>query len=452
MLGGIFLMDNGTSLKKDIGLIVATALVTGNMMGSGIFMLPATLASKSGPGAVILAWLLTGIGSILIALSFGRLGSAFPKSGGPYEYSKTAFGDFMGFINAWLYWNGSWIGNAAVVVAVTTYTGALFPAVSQNPLYSLLYSSAILWIFTIINILGVKRAGSIQTSITVFEIILFLGFIIVAAMNFKPENVAVLFPEGYGLSTVTPAATATLWAFVGLESASITAEEIRNPQRNVKLSTILGICIAMVMYLLISFTAMGAMPREQLALSTSPIIDIFQMSVGSKLLSVIKVGAFVSIIGTTIGWLLSTARVAYAAGVDKTFPPIFGKVHPRFKTPYVALIIGSVLVNLLLILNYSQSKTLLEAFNFIILLATLSFLPVYAFTVAADIILLVKVKGKFTFFKFVKTAFIPLVALAYAMWTVYGSGAEAVMYGFLLLLSGVPFYVYMKHRNGEVKN
>jgi amino acid transporter len=152
-------MEKNTHLKKELGLVIATALVVGNMMGSGIFMLPATLATKAGPGSTILAWLLTGIGSIFLALSFANLGSKIPKTGGPYEYSKLAFGDFMGFLNAWLYWNGSWIGNAAIITAVASYTGNLIPVVANNHLIAFLYTSGILWIFTIINIMGVKKAG-----------------------------------------------------------------------------------------------------------------------------------------------------------------------------------------------------------------------------------------------------------------------------------------------------
>lgn len=445
-------MNKDSSLKKEIGLVIATALVTGNMMGSGIFMLPATLASKAGPGAIILAWLITGIGSILLALSFGRLGSAYPRSGGPYEYSKLAFGEFGGFMNAWLYWNGSWIGNAAVIVAVTTYTGAIFPQVAQNPLMALIYSSVVLWIFTFINILGVKKAGELQTVITIFEIILFLVFIVVAAINFDVKNITPLFPADYGMNTLTPAATATLWAFIGLETASITAGEIKNPERNVRLSTILGIAIAMVLYMAISFFAIGAVPREELANSSSPIVDIFSKFVGGNITKVIMIGAVVSILGTTVGWLLSTARVAFAAGQDKIFPAIFGKVHPKYNTPHVSLIVGSVLVNLLLIFNYSQSKTLLEAFKFIILLATLSFLPVYAFTAASDILLMFKKEKKVTARNFIKIALLPSIAFIYAIWTVYGSGAETVLYGFILLLLGVPFYVYMKIKNNFVEN
>jgi len=209
----------------------------------------------------------------------------------------------------------------------------------------------------------------------------------------------------------------------------------------------LGILIAMVMYLAISFFAMGAVSREELANSSSPIVDIFAKFVGGNISKVIMVGAVVSILGTTIGWLLSTARVAYAAGQDKMFPQIFGKVHPKYNTPYASLIISSVLVNLLLIFNYSQSKTLLEAFKFIILLATLSFLPVYAFTAASDILLMFKKQTQVTLKNVIKIILLPTLAFIYSIWAVYGAGAEAVMYGFLLMLLGIPFYVYMKIKN-----
>lgn len=444
-------MEKEASLKKDMGLIVAIALVTGNMIGSGIFMLPATLASVAGPGATLLAWLITGAGSILLALSFGRLGSAIPKTGGPYEYSKLAFGDFIGFMNAWLYWNGSWIGNAAVIVAVTSYMGALFPSITNNHLYALLFSSAVLWIFTIVNIVGVKRAGGLQTVITIMKLLLFLVFIVIAAFNFDSNNLRPLFPEGKGIGTLSIAATSTLWAFVGLESASVTAGEIKNPEKNVKLSTIFGICIALAMYVGISLVSMGAMPQEKLAQSQSPIVDIFSMFVGSGIAKVIMVGAVLSIIGTTIGWLLSTARVAYAAGKDGVFPAIFGKVHPRFGTPHIALIIGAVLVNILLFLNYAGSKSMVSAFTFIGLLATLSFLPVYAFTAASEVILLVKKDQRFNAWRMIKSSIVPLLGFAYAIWTVYGSGAETVMYGFLLFLLGIPCYVYMKLKNSGQK-
>ena len=124
------------SLKKEISLFMATMLVCGNMIGSGVFMLPSTLAQVSGPGATIIAWIITTIGSILIAISFANLGTKYPSTGGAYQYTKEAFGDFAGFLSAWLYWNGSWIGNAAIIVAITSYASAVFPSLN-NSLFSI---------------------------------------------------------------------------------------------------------------------------------------------------------------------------------------------------------------------------------------------------------------------------------------------------------------------------
>lgn len=447
-------MEKHTQLKKELGLVIATALVVGNMVGSGIFMLPATLAASSGPGSTMLAWLFTGVGSIFLALSFANLGSKIPKTGGPYQYSKLAFGDFMGFMNAWLYWNASWIGNAAIITSVASYTGKLFPIISNNRLAAFLYTSAILWIFTLVNILGVKKAGIAQTATTVFKVVLFIFFVIITAYHFNPSYIQPMFPVGKGTETIPAAAAATLWAFTGFETASVTAGEIKNPERNVKLSTILGMAISIIIYMAISFFAMGAMPQEELAKSSSPIVDILAQYLGNGITNIILIFCIVGIIGTTIGWILATARMSYAAGKDKVFPEAFAKIHPKYNTPYVSLIISAVLVNLLLFMNYS--KSLLSAFNFIILLATLAYLPVYASAAGAEILLLVKCEGKLSIWKFIKASIVPLIGFVYAVWAIYGAGAEVVMYGFLLILFGVPFYLYVRMKDSakikEIRN
>lgn len=185
---------------------------------------------------------------------------------------------------------------------------------------------------------------------------------------------------------------------------------------------------------------MGAMGNSKLAASTYPIADIFTSILGKGVSGVITIGAVISILGTTVGWILATARMSYAAGKDRVFPEFFAKVHPKYNTPYVSLIISAVLANLLIFMNYT--KSLSAAFNFIILLATLSYLPMYASTAAAEIYLLTKTDGSFSLFEFIKTSLVPLLGFAYAAWAIYGSGAEVVMYGFMLMLLGVPFYLY----------
>ena len=436
-------MEN-KNLKKDMGLFMATMLVCGNMIGSGVFMLPATLAEVSGPLATILAWILTTIGSVLVAISFANLGSKFPETGGAYQYVKEAFGEFAGFLSAWLYWNGSWIGNTAILVTLTSYSAAIFPFLN-HPIYSIIYSSAILWTVTILNIVGVKQAGKIQSLTTVFKIVFFALFIIVAFLNFDKNNLIPLLPENKGLETISLAATTTLWAFIGLESATVAAGEIKDPEKNVKRSTIYGLVISAVIYLAISIASMGAMPNEVLAKSTAPLTDILTKALGSSVGIVISAIVVVSILGTTIGWILATARVSYAAGQDGVFPKIFGKVSSKYNTPVYSLVISSALVNILLITNYQRS--MVSAFAFITILATLSYLPVYLLSVSAEIMIMFRTEKKISIRMFVAKSILPLLAFIYTVWTIYGSGAEIVMWGFILMLLGVPFYIYNYHKN-----
>ncbi len=431
-------------MKKEISLFMATMLVCGNMIGSGIFMLPATLAEVSGPFATIIAWVITTIGSVLIAISFANLGSKYPTTGGAYQYTKEAFGEFAGFLSAWLYWNGSWIGNAAIIVALASYSTAIIPALN-NPIISIIYTSAILWIFTFINIVGVKKAGKIQSFVTVFKIAFFALFIIVAFLHFDSSNILPMIPENKGIGTIPLAATSTLWAFLGLESAAVTAGEIRNPEKNIRKSTIYGMLISSIIYILISVASMGVMSNSELALSSAPLTDILTKILGHGIGKPLAIAVVVCILGTTIGWLLSTARVSFAAGEDGVFPKTFGKLHPKYGTPSNSLIIGSVLVNILLIMNYQ--KSMVSTFTFITILATLSFLPVYLLTAAAEMMLIFKDEKEVTVKLFIKKSIIPLLAFTYALWTIYGSGAEIVMWGFILMLLGVPFYIYNHHKN-----
>ncbi|WP_294371266.1 APC family permease [uncultured Clostridium sp.] len=431
-------------LKKEMSLFMATMLVCGNMIGSGVFMLPATLAQVAGPMSTIIAWIFTTIGSILIAVSFANLGSKYPSTGGAYQYTKEAFGEFAGFLSAWLYWNGSWIGNAAIIVAIASYAGAVIPALN-NPLVSIIFTSGILWSVTILNIIGVKHAGKIQSFVTVFKIGFFALFIIAAFLNFDSSNLTPFNPEGKDLSTVSLAATSTLWAFVGLESSTVTAGELKNPEKNVKKSTIYGLLIAAIIYILISVGSMGAMSNNELAISSAPLTDILTKSLGTGIGKFLTIAVVICILGTTIGWILSTARVSFAAGEDGVFPKFFGKLHPKYGTPVNSLIIGSVLVNILLLMNYQ--KGMVSAFTFITILATLSFLPVYLLTVAAEMMLIFKNEKNFTLGYFLKKSIIPLTAFAYTIWTIYGSGAETVMWGFILMLIGIPFYIYNHHKN-----
>ena len=441
-------MEQNAESKKQIGIFVATALVIGNMMGAGIFMIPTQLAQVGGPGSSILAWIITGLGSIVLATTFANLGAKMPNSGGIVNYSKDAFGDFMGFMTGWLYWNGSWIGNATLFIVIMSYVGQVITIISQNTIIGFLFCSILLWIFTYINIRGAKFAGKVGSVITVFKIVLFVFFMIIAAINFNVENFIPLFPTDKGIKTIPLTSAITLWAFIGLETASVASGDIKDPEKNVKKSTILGIAISAILYLGISSLSIGAMSQHDLAQSGAPLTDIIKNFLGSNAISYLNIAIGLCICGTALGWLLSTARVAHAAGELGVFPKVFSKQHSKYDTPYIALIIGAILVNLIFLLNFIQGLS--SIYNFIVLLSTLSYLPIYAWASIAEIILTIKDKKNITIINFIKFSFRSLIGFLFAIWTIYAAGSEVVLYGFILIMIGVPFYAYIKLKN--IKN
>lgn len=436
-------------LKRELGLAAATAVVVGNMIGSGIFMAPQGLAAGSNPKASILAWVITAVGSMLLALSFAKLGAAFPETGGPIVYTRKAFGEFAAFLIAWIYWIGAWVGNAAIITAFMNYLTYFFPVFNESRILAFLMSSFILWALTLVNIKGVKEAGIVGIITTILKILPLFAFIIIAGIHFNPGFLnTVSAPAVSGMSTVSAAVAITLWAFIGIECATIPAGEIKDPERNIRKSTIYGTLVTALIYILVSVFAMGGMDQGILAKSNAPLADIIDSVTGGSWGGMfIALGAVISTLGATSGWILVTARSAYAAAEDGLFPGIFGKVHKKFRTPHASLIISAIVANILLIMNYVSS--LADAFNFMLLLATLSFLPAYSFAAVAEIVLLRKKTGKFNLWNFIKNSFLALLGFAYSIYAIYGTGSQVVMYGFILLLAGIPFYVYKKIQDQE---
>lgn len=432
-----------TKSKKEIGLIVAIALVFSNIIGAGIFVIPSQLAQIAGAGSSILAWVLTGLGAIILSFTFANLGSKMPINGGVVEYSRKSLGNFTGFMTAWLYWNGCWIGNATLLIVILKYLNGAFPFMAKNPLIGFLVCSFIIWLFTYINIRGAKSAGVVGTILVLLKLIILILFIIISSRIFNIQNISPIFPTRGGLSSIPMAAAITFWAFEGIESATIASGEIKNPERNVKLSTIIALIVALVFYLAITILSMGAMPRHILANSLDPLSEIMGYVLGSKWIVVINIGIALSICGSSVLWLLSTGRAAYAAGKEKLFPEFFAKLHPKYQTPYISLIIGSILINLLLLLNFF--KGLNGAYNFIVLLSTLSYLPVYAVSTIAEILLVIDFKNK-SFRKKILLLIRPSIGFIFCILAIYASGATTVLYGFILIMCGIPVYAYMKKK------
>ena len=227
-------------LKRSIGLWMATALVVGNMVGSGIFTLPAVLSGEAGPASIV-ALAFTGVGAMLLALVFANLGRAYPKTGGPYHYARRAFGDFVGFQTAWAYWIAAWVGNAAIAVAFAGYLGVFWGDVNTKHWVAALAAVAAVWFFTLVNIVGARETGWAQVVTTVLKFVPLAVIGIVGLFYIKSGNFTPFTPVKGGFDWhINAAATLALWAFIGLESATVPAEEVKDPERTIPRATMLG--------------------------------------------------------------------------------------------------------------------------------------------------------------------------------------------------------------------
>lgn len=430
-------------LKREIGLWSATAIIVGQMIGTGIYMLPQGFAQLSNPKAAFIGLCITGLGTIFLAISFARLGERSPVTGSAIAYTKEAFGDLPAFIVGWSYWCGCWIANGAIIVGGISYAGYFLPILAEEPLSQIILSVIVIWIYTAINYLGVKTAGNLNLILTLAKLVPLVLFIAIAAFHINPENYStVSSPELSGFSSLPIAVAFALWSFIGFEGASVNAGEVKDAA-TVKKATLIGTVFVILIYLVLIVLAAGNMPQDKLAASASPFSDIIQQATGGYWAGgLISLGVVVSAFGCIGAWIMSGARVAYSLGEQGLFPKKFARIHPRYRTPDFALVLNGFLMTGVMFLSYFNTSV--SIYNFLVLLAVMSFLVFYAFGAAADLMLSIQFSKPVRVLGFIKKGAVSLIAFYYSVYTVYGSGAEYVMYGFLLILIGLPFFIYVK--------
>ena len=442
-------------LKREMGLWTATAMVIGNMIGSGVFLLPALLAGVAiayGSG-ILLAWVVTGAGAMLLAAVFATMGRAYPKTGGPYVYARRAFGDFIGFWTAWGYWIAAWVGNAAIAVAFVGFTTIVWPGLDNSLLAKAALAVAAIWLCTSVNVLGVREGGRVQLVTTILKfvplaLIGVIGMFYLKADHFTPFLVAT---GGFGrhaltlLEGVTAAIGLTLWAFIGLESATVPAEEVKDPERTIPRATYLGTAVTALVYVAATIAVMGIVPLATLQNSAAPFATAATEIFGGGWGKTVAVIGMIATFGCLNGWTLLTARVSLAAAQDGLFPKPFARLSGTRRTPIFGLVASAVLVTGLIFMNYT--KSLVDQFGFMILLATLTTVVPYAFAAAAQIALFVKEPERFTGRKFGRNIVIAVLGFGYSIWAMYATGSESIAKGYLLLMFGIPIYLYMRWHN-----
>jgi APA family basic amino acid/polyamine antiporter len=414
---------------------MATALVVGSMIGSGVFLLPATLAPYG--AASLIGWGIALCGALLLAATFAKLAVHWPCTGGPYAYVRRSFGDAAGFGIAWSYWISIWSGMAAIAVAFAGSVGAIFPALTATPMRAAACALVALWTCTIVNLAGLRQAGRLQVLVTTLKLLPLLLFGIVALWFVDAGRYVPFNPSGKTVPQVAQVTVIlTMWALCGLEVATVPAGATRDAVRTIPRATMLGTLLAGVATILACTVVIGLVPLDVLKDSGAPMAEAAGRVWGPGAALGIAILAAVSTFGAINGWMLVCAQVSLAAAGDGLFPRAFARVQGN-GTPAFGIIVGSVLATVLVIASYSRS--LVELFTFILLISTSAILLPYAASSAAWMRSGGGHGGRV----------VALLALLYSIYALLGAGAEALAWGAVLLLAGLPVYVWMRRSAGR---
>ncbi|MFD7663993.1 amino acid permease [Streptomyces sp. NPDC059788] len=427
---------------RRFGLGTATCLVMGNIIGGGIFLLPASVA-PFGTVSLVAFGVLT-VGAIALALVFGRLAERHPDTGGPYVYAREAFGDFAGFLSAWSYWTMTWVSNAALAVAAVGYVHVLFPGHDSKGM-DLLVALIALWLPALSNFAGTRYVGAVQLVSTVLKFVPLLFIAVVGLFFFDPDKLG-SFNEGGGsaIGGMSAAAAILLYSYVGVESAAMSAGEVRDPERNVGRATVLGTIGAAVVYLLGTVSVFGTVAHDKLVDSKAPFSDAVNAMFGGQWGgTVIAIAAVVSIIGALNGWTLMSAQSPYAAAKDGLFPAAFLK--KRRGVPTFGVLAASVLATALTVINYLIGAG--GVFEILVLITTFSATVPYLLAAGAQIyFLLTGRRDQVHPGRFARDLVLALVAFGFTFWLVAGAGYAAIYQGVLFLFAGILVYACMSAR------
>ncbi|MFF8267934.1 amino acid permease [Streptomyces sp. NPDC016562] len=439
------------------GLPVATCLVMGNIVGGGIFLLPASVAPFGTISLVAFAVLT--VGAIALALVFGRLAHRHPQTGGPYVYARAAFGDFAGFLAAWSYWITTWVSNAALAVAAVGYLSVFFPAIGRHTWSTCLAALAVQWLPALANLAGTRYVGAVQLVSTVLKFAPLLLVAVGGIFFFDPANLGPFQATGQsGAGAVSASAAILLFSYLGVESAAVSAGEVRDPARNVGRATILGTAGAATVYLLGTLAVFGLVPHEKLVSSQAPFSDAVNAMFstgggtgGSWGGTLVACAAVISMVGALNGWTLLSAQTPYAAARDGLFPKVFAT--KRRGVPVAGVIVTVVLASALTVYNSAfpgEGGGSQGLFEILVLVTTFTATVPYLLSTAAQIYFLASGRSeRVDRGRLVRDTLLASLAFAFSMWLVAGSGYAAVYQGVLFLFAGVLGYAVMagkKHR------
>ncbi len=421
---------------RKMSLTQATMLVAGNMIGTGLFLLPVNLAQVG--GIAVFGWVIATVGVAALGLVFAKLGELNPQQGGPYAYARDFLGPYAGFQTNYVYWFGNWIGNIAIAVAAVGYLAELIPGISGPPA-SVFATAVVIWLLTFANILGPRVVGALETWTMALALIPIMAIALLGWFWFDSET----FLTGWNVTgesnmhAISRAASMALWAYMGIESAAVSAGVIENPKRNIPLATLIGLSLAAVVYMLSSTVIMGILPNAELQTSHAPFAEAARLALGTPGVIIISVCAVLKSLGSLGGWMLLVGQSSKAAADDGMFPRVFARLNGN-GVPGRGLIIVAALMTV--VLFATMSPTLAGQFNNLVNLAVILIIVPYIYSAVAVVKVIhdhgLPAKVFYTY------KWIAIAAVVYCLWVILGGDPPTVVSAMVALLISVPLYPF----------
>jgi amino acid transporter len=433
-------MTEASSPRPALGMMACTAIVVGNMVGAGFYLAPSALAPYG--ALAILAWIVMGMGAGCLGLAFARLASLAPVTGGPYAYTRLAYGDFAGFLIAWGYWISIWASLPAIAAAFTGAVISLVPATEGNRPLAVAITIGAIWLVVLGNLRGVKTAGIVASLTAYTKLVPFGAIALFGLFYVRGDAFSTLNPSGEPLFAAAAAlAPLTMFAFLGLESATVPAGDVVDPARTIPRSTLLGVAIAVLLYVLGTTAVLGVVPRDELAGSSAPFADAARFMWGPSAALAVALAVGISSIGALNGWTLLMGQVPMAAAEDQLFPNLFARRSSR-GVPATGIVVSAALATGLVLVGTSGGAGFGKVYALIVSLSTLTAAIPYAFCALAGVLISARLPSA----ERRRVTLVEVVAFVFAVVVIYGCGPAAVLYGLLLLLLGLPVYVWQRQR------
>tara|TARA_Y100000817_G_scaffold314231_1_gene312412 strand:+ start:7492 stop:8796 length:1305 start_codon:yes stop_codon:yes gene_type:complete len=424
--------NNKIELKESISLVV------GNMIGAGIFMLPVSLSVY---GSIsIFGWLISGFMALILANIFKRLSIKYPGESGPFYYTEKSFGEFVGFFVIWGYWISILLVNASLAIAITSYS-TIFISDLENTKFSLPFAITIIFFIGFLNLRGIKKVGKFQFITSILKVLpllltIFISFFVFDLSNFTPINIS----QETNLEAITITTALTFFAFLGIESATIPADKIKNPKKNIPKATIIGTTLTLFIYLFSSIAIFGIMNPSDIAVSNAPYADAIGIVLGDYGKIIIAIFAIISGVGCLNGWTLLQIEIPKNLSEKRLLGTFFSETNSN-GVPYKGVIASTIIVCILIGINYS--KDLSNIFTYLILTSTFCTLILYFFISLSEIIIVFQKKKNFS--SNYKSLLSGITAFIFSIWMIVGVGYESIISGVILLSLSLPIYIYQKN-------